>query len=537
MTDNKVFIRSLYCLLHPLSLAAMLLLVVNGHWFQPRYPSWLTGKIGDFVWLVFAPFLCASVVSWCFPYRLKDRPKVAFGLSLLIIGLWFVFGKTVPVVNEITRNAWSFIIGKQGILLIDLSDLLALPGLFVSCYIWQQISDTSAKVLTRYGVILIIAALASVAYQDSGYAFSFKREGVATICKTGTQLTIDEIVGVSYAPADHQGGSSKRKLITNRFTSSNGGITWSQPIQIEVNDTAYNTGIPEYHPECSLQTTQQLTDPQNGLIHYRWQPGQTIEYSVDSGQSWALDRDLFELRQGMRLYRPPSQEYGEDGFIVNDASPGPKSGLVDPETGNVLFAMGWYGVLVKTPEGLWHWADVGSYRLKPLPDLPSMYRLFPFEVLFSGILFILVLTIGVNMQRPPSAQKDLVQFTNGAGILGWIIGTLVFLPLQYVNGGATQQDLIIPIIFFFTPSVAGFCITVRQLKKAITDKARIIYPVYMAGVAVGIIYLLPYFLWAQGIIEDYNSAAVLAVILAIMIFLASYLIWRKLHFLKNSNSG
>jgi hypothetical protein len=48
--------RSLACLTHPFSLAAMALLLLNDHIFRVFWPSWFTGKLGDFAWLFFFHF-------------------------------------------------------------------------------------------------------------------------------------------------------------------------------------------------------------------------------------------------------------------------------------------------------------------------------------------------------------------------------------------------------------------------------------------------------------------------------------------------
>ena len=58
-TSNPAFWRALHSLAHPVSLAAVALLLFNDHWLRWHYPSWLTGKLGDFTWLVFAPFIAA----------------------------------------------------------------------------------------------------------------------------------------------------------------------------------------------------------------------------------------------------------------------------------------------------------------------------------------------------------------------------------------------------------------------------------------------------------------------------------------------
>ncbi len=63
MSPNLSFRRALVSLSHPLSIAAIGLLLFNDHLWRKVAPSWLTGKIGDFAWLIFAPFLLAAGVA------------------------------------------------------------------------------------------------------------------------------------------------------------------------------------------------------------------------------------------------------------------------------------------------------------------------------------------------------------------------------------------------------------------------------------------------------------------------------------------
>ena len=48
---------------HPLTLLSILVLFINDHVLRIYWPSWVTGKIGDFAWLYFAPFTLAIVLG------------------------------------------------------------------------------------------------------------------------------------------------------------------------------------------------------------------------------------------------------------------------------------------------------------------------------------------------------------------------------------------------------------------------------------------------------------------------------------------
>ncbi len=78
---NMALRRSLRALAHPLSLGAILLLLVNDQLIRWRWPSWWTGKAGDVAWLFFAPFALAAIIALLLPRRLGLISKPSRGGS------------------------------------------------------------------------------------------------------------------------------------------------------------------------------------------------------------------------------------------------------------------------------------------------------------------------------------------------------------------------------------------------------------------------------------------------------------------------
>ena len=73
---NRAFWRSVHSLAHPVSIAAIVIMLLNDHVFRWQSPSWLTGKLGDFTWLVFAPLICAAFASWIVPRKHPHQEKI-----------------------------------------------------------------------------------------------------------------------------------------------------------------------------------------------------------------------------------------------------------------------------------------------------------------------------------------------------------------------------------------------------------------------------------------------------------------------------
>ncbi len=76
---------ALWSLGHPATLAAVALLLLNGHLLRRAWPSWLTGKLGDFAWLFFAPLALVAVLTLVLPRRLAGRERLA-GLLAFPLG-------------------------------------------------------------------------------------------------------------------------------------------------------------------------------------------------------------------------------------------------------------------------------------------------------------------------------------------------------------------------------------------------------------------------------------------------------------------
>ncbi len=64
-----------------------------------------------------------------------------------------------------------------------------------------------------------------------------------------------------------------------------------------------------------------------------------------------------KFREGNPVYRPE-----------------PFDAILEPHTGNLLFAMGHEGVLIRLPDNTWQWINVGKYK-KIDYSSPNLYIL------------------------------------------------------------------------------------------------------------------------------------------------------------------
>lgn len=111
-------------MLHPLWVGALVVLVLNDHWFKGTgWAPALSGKLSDFAGLIVAPYLFATVV--------RARGAVALALCHGAVGLVFAALQLSPDAGAI----WGQVMARVGVgwvTVSDPTDLLALPTLAVS---------------------------------------------------------------------------------------------------------------------------------------------------------------------------------------------------------------------------------------------------------------------------------------------------------------------------------------------------------------------------------------------------------------------
>src|SRR6185436_4803793 len=99
MRRNETRQWALCCLAHPLSLTAMITLLLNTWVWQRQSPTWWTGKIGDIAWLFFAPFLVAWLLALLAPAKWAEQKRLMGLTALILTGLTFSLLKTIPFIN------------------------------------------------------------------------------------------------------------------------------------------------------------------------------------------------------------------------------------------------------------------------------------------------------------------------------------------------------------------------------------------------------------------------------------------------------
>jgi hypothetical protein len=135
--------------MHPISIAAIGLLLVNDHLLKEAWPGAVTGKLSDIAGLVFFPLLLTYV--WRLVTGGTSRASVL--VAIVVTGTFFSLIQVSPLAGDLYRHSLGLIQfpfrllagGDRPVAVLltaDPTDLLALPSLLLSWWISKDgISD------------------------------------------------------------------------------------------------------------------------------------------------------------------------------------------------------------------------------------------------------------------------------------------------------------------------------------------------------------------------------------------------------------
>jgi hypothetical protein len=141
-------------LLHPMAIAAVVVLLVNDHLLKAHFQGIVTGKLSDFAGLVFFPLLLLTLVDavWRLARGRSGLTQPALFLCVVVTGLVFIAIKTTDFGADAFRRVWATLqwparafaahrlvpIGRVN-LVKDATDLAALPMLLVAYWVGRRV--------------------------------------------------------------------------------------------------------------------------------------------------------------------------------------------------------------------------------------------------------------------------------------------------------------------------------------------------------------------------------------------------------------
>lgn len=484
MAKSPAFCKAACALVHPLSMTAILLLMLNDHILRRFWPSWFTGKLGDLAWLFFFPFLMTMLLTCFIPAKGnkgKDLPAlVAFSL----VGGVFTLAKTVPGFHRLLIQTLEALLGLPVSLRIDPSDLVALPSLLLAWLVYRRIPEQSTLRLKPIWVVLPLAAFFTIANSTPYY-----QPGI-------TWLKSED--GNIYAGNDG--------FIA---CSPDGGVTWECP------ETSYEAITIPGEVFCEMGETRKESDqtawttiqvPSKPGTYLRYKPNDDIEISSDGGQTWQVEFDIKPINDVQSMYY---LKYYQGDVCVIDT---PITAIADPLTANVIFAMGLEGVLVRRADGSYQSVVIDHFAPVDFHQPNIMWMLLKGELWLAALLGGLgVATLGLIWRR------DWFIWCLIIGL--WIAwGCVAFLlPPALQNGIAEDINIAASIGVSFL--ILPFTLNTFFLCGIFTRRG--LLHLVAAWLGSMFLYFLPFLLWYQIMIPLYYLAAAFGILLS-----GGFLVWR-----------
>lgn len=300
-------------LLHPVSVLAMVLLLLNDQVLKAAWPGLLTGKLSDVAGLALAPPVITATLALLIP-RLPVR--LVAGTATVAVGTTFALVKTTAAGAAAASAAWSWAWGPSTVLR-DPTDLLALPSLALSWWAFGQVRrhplPRRAVDLISAVIVLPIAGLALLATSANDYP----RAGSVSVDQDRLLVMI---------------GSNAAMLTTD-------GESWNGMD----NGQLVNQAKPE------ARTGSPRCVPAEPRHCYRTVPERlAVQQSVDGGSTWT---DAWSISPGRQRFlgraypghRPDSTDVAARGLGI----------LPVGDQYVVVVAAGRDGVVVRHPDGRW----------------------------------------------------------------------------------------------------------------------------------------------------------------------------------------
>jgi hypothetical protein len=476
MQQNRSFRRAAACLAHPFSLLALVMLLLNDHLFRVYWPRWWTGKLGDLAWLFFFPFALATVLAWLIPGRMPNHEQWVPGLAFSLTGGIFTLAKTWLPFHRIIDKLASWLFGWPVNWRLDPTDLIALISLAGAAWLWRASIHWDLKECKPSWLLISLAACLTIANSagpsEGVYCLELQDGQIYAITSWGT------------------------------YVSRSGGLSWDP---WEVSEQGWILCESHFYDDVVVSTTSladpvELTDPANPQVVYRITTGKSIESSNDSGQTWITE---FQPK----LPSQPVQAYlSKNNPGVTRFKNPPLDAVFDPASGNLIFAMGFDGVLVRQTDGSYSQVGVGDYQPAGPRISQLLLTLFPGEILMAlilGGLGVLILALPTNF----SLFSRIV--AGGAGFL-WVIVALLIPPA--IEGFGYAEVFV--MLALGASGLALFPL-VANVFVAAGFSSRILLTRYLQVFLVsGLFFFIPFIPWVLNLIPSYRLAQVFGIIIS-----------------------
>ena len=312
--------RCASALTHPVTLAALVALLVNDGLFKSLWPdSWVTGKLSDLAWVVFASPLLAFVLSLFLCRRLFGRRATIIIAYVGLPALYTAFNTFEPVHDRIL---WGLSLVAGG----TAGSPLTLPTRWSShlawvsrVWVWRRPVGRSDRLRVRLALLAAgVATFATVATSYPPPDTGIKDVGVADN-------------GMIVASGSNEDGPF-------HYRSGDGGLSWT-PIHHATNIKWGGLDVESPRGKFMIQGSRILERTVDG----EWIVTYSAAYLQQEANVWIQDQS--------------TTQFG----TLRSIGTNPYSITYDARSGNLAVAMGLQGILIGTSDSKWSRVAVGAY--------------------------------------------------------------------------------------------------------------------------------------------------------------------------------
>ncbi|XVQ89043.1 hypothetical protein ACQP2K_16985 [Microbispora siamensis] len=464
---------------HPVTLAAIAVLLVNDHLLKRLWPGTVTGKLSDVAGMLVAPPLLAFAatlavrrtvararggVSGSAAVECGEADRRAALAAIALTGAVFALVKTTPIGARVAADAWALVSSSAGVV-ADPADLLALPALGLAWIVRRHaVRPSSRPGRSARRARLLVALPAAV--------FAVTATAAAPTPPSAVHVEAHDAVIVVYLGYGLDG-----------LATSDQGRSWhrwtSPPSERSSRTTACVPGEPR---RC-----------------YRVAPPLLkVEQSDDGGRTWATAWEVSPGRQHY-LYR---SRYESSPLRSDTAASTAVAVLPVPRGHLVAVANGRDGVALRDVTGRWHrlgfrgYDDLSEQSAAPVVNAGERIEAE------TGTAYLTALTVLLAALAFAGCFRRSPLGFSAAGFLTWVGLYMAVKGPPGIYG--------LPFTVLGALLVVGGCVALAAI--AAYSRMRGLSSIVAAPLTFAAIYL-PFRGWSAGQLDDYGTAVLLAVVL------------------------
>ncbi|WP_055478322.1 hypothetical protein [Sphaerimonospora mesophila] len=476
---------------HPVTMAAIGLLIVNDHLFKRLWPGAVTGKLSDFAGMLVAPALLALPFASAIriaeaaaravrrPSDPREKPSGEWTAvaAILLTGALFTLVKTTAAGAETATAVWGLFTPPAQVI-ADPTDLVALPFLAVAWLVRRRVAGGPAaeRAARRARTMVVLPAA----------VFAVTATSPMLPASSAGHVEVHDSAIVVFSGVSGEGGAA--------LATSDQGRSWRTW-----------QGAPSGRPRTAACV------PDEPRRCYRVVPGRLkVEESADGGASWSTAWEISPGRQRLldRHYENPDPQ----GRPSDPAASVAVTILPVPGGHLVAVANGTDGVVLRDAAGGWHRlgfaGDGRGLSEQAAVPLAGFGEAISGETGVAALAALIVLLVVLWLAGAARRSPAWFAFS---GVTLWL-GALLIVMSRKDIGDAVSMGIGASLVLLGGAAVLIVTVSSRPLRGV---RALVAVPLTFAAV------YLPFLGWSGGWPDTYGVAVLLAIALcAVVVALA-----------------